>query len=72
MNIKHMSIKVLLYNEANKKVAILCNHQKTVSKAQESGLTALGDRLQMLKKQKQELVCNHPLCKHPPQNEYMI
>jgi len=48
--------KVLQYNEANKKVAILCNHQKTVSKAQEAGLQGLGDRLTLLVKQKQELV----------------
>ena len=47
--------KVLKYNEANKKVAILCNHQKTVSKAQEDGLAALADRLDLLKKQKKEL-----------------
>jgi DNA topoisomerase-1 len=47
--------KVLKYNEANKKVAILCNHQKTVSKAQEDGLAALADRLEVLKTQKKEL-----------------
>jgi DNA topoisomerase-1 len=47
--------KVLKYNEANKKVAILCNHQKTVSKAQEEGLAALADRLDLLKAQKKEL-----------------
>ena len=47
--------KVLMYNEANKKVAILCNHQRTVSKAQTDALDALGDRLQLLKRQKSEL-----------------
>ena len=40
---------MLLYNEANKKVAILCNHQKTVSKAQETALETLGDRLQLVR-----------------------
>ena len=50
-----MAEKVVAYNEANRKVAILCNHQKTVSKAQEDGLAALADRLDLLKKQKKEL-----------------
>ena len=30
--------KVAFYNRANKEVAILCNHQRTVSKAQETGI----------------------------------
>lgn len=41
-----------LYNGANREVAILCNHQKTVSSAQKEGLEKLHDRLAMLKKQK--------------------
>ena len=36
-------------------MAILCNHQKTVSKAAELGLEQLADRLTLLKKQKAEL-----------------
>jgi DNA topoisomerase-1 len=47
--------KVLMYNEANKKVAILCNHQRTVSAATEAGLGQLKDRLAVLKRQKKEL-----------------
>lgn len=31
---KTMKDKVDIYEEANKQVAILCNHQKTVSKKQ--------------------------------------
>uniref|UniRef100_A0A7S1TRD4 DNA topoisomerase 1 n=1 Tax=Phaeomonas parva TaxID=124430 RepID=A0A7S1TRD4_9STRA len=47
--------KVVAYNEANRKVAILCNHQKTVSAAQQEGLDALQGKVAMLKKQKREL-----------------
>ncbi|CAN0346831.1 unnamed protein product, partial [Discosporangium mesarthrocarpum] len=44
---------VNLYNGANREVAILCNHQKTVSSAQKEGLEKLQDRLDMLKRQRQ-------------------
>ncbi|CAN0503352.1 unnamed protein product, partial [Laminaria digitata] len=39
------------YNGANREVAILCNHQRTVSSAQKEGLEKLHDRLAMLNKQ---------------------
>eukprot|EP00968_Pinguiococcus_pyrenoidosus_P014454 scaffold1307_cov200-Pinguiococcus_pyrenoidosus.AAC.143 len=48
--------KVVQYNEANRKVAILCNHQKTVSSAAQEGLDALAKKLEDLKSQKRELV----------------
>ena len=44
------------YNDANREVAILCNHQKTVSKAAQATLDASKDKLDWLKTQKQELV----------------
>ena len=47
--------KVTEYNNANREVAILCNHQKTVSKAQEATLDSLGEKLETLKRQKKEL-----------------
>ncbi|CAB1104174.1 unnamed protein product [Ectocarpus sp. CCAP 1310/34] len=47
--------KVAQYNLANREVAILCNHQRTVSSAQKEGLEKQRDRLAMLTKQKQEL-----------------
>ncbi|CAM9511012.1 unnamed protein product, partial [Ectocarpus fasciculatus] len=47
--------KVAQYNGANRDVAILCNHQRTVSSAQKEGLEKLHDKLEMLNKQKQEL-----------------
>lgn len=47
--------KVVEYNNANREVAILCNHQRTVSKAQEESLDNLGTKLETLKKQKQKL-----------------
>ncbi len=47
--------KVVEYNNANREVAILCNHQKTVSKAQEATLDTLGEKLETLKNQRKEL-----------------
>lgn len=47
--------KVVEYNNANREVAILCNHQRSVSKAQETALEAIGTKLATLKKQKKEL-----------------
>jgi len=44
--------KVTEYNNANRQVAILCNHQKTVSRAQETALETFGDKITKLKKQK--------------------
>jgi DNA topoisomerase-1 len=46
---------VARYNAANREVAILCNHQKTVSKAAETQLEKLGEKLEMLKDQKKVL-----------------
>lgn len=47
--------KVTEYNSANREVAILCNHQRSVSKAQETQLETIGNKLQTLKKQKKTL-----------------
>lgn len=47
--------KVIEYNGANREVAILCNHQRSVSKAQETQLENLGGKLNLLKKQKKQL-----------------
>mmetsp|Transcript_6100 Transcript_6100/g.12788 ORF Transcript_6100/g.12788 Transcript_6100/m.12788 type:complete len:734 (-) Transcript_6100:124-2325(-) len=47
--------KVKEYNDANRTVAILCNHQRSVSKAQETTLGAIGDKLITLKNQKKVL-----------------
>lgn len=44
--------KVVEYNNANREVAILCNHQRSVSKAQETQLTNIEEKLTQLKKQK--------------------
>lgn len=49
------SQKVVEYNNANREVAILCNHQRSVSKAQENQLDLIGKKLDMLKKQKKQL-----------------
>jgi DNA topoisomerase-1 len=47
--------KVVEYNSANREVAILCNHQRSVSKAQETQLENIGAKIQTLKKQKKTL-----------------
>jgi DNA topoisomerase I len=47
--------KVTEYNSANREVAILCNHQRSVSKAQETQLENIGAKLETLKKQKKQL-----------------
>ena len=44
--------KVLSYNAANREVAILCNHQRTVSKAAENSLEKLNQYVLLLEEQK--------------------
>jgi DNA topoisomerase-1 len=48
--------KVISYNAANRQVAILCNHQKTVSKAAEAMFENLNEKLATLKRQRDELI----------------
>ena len=47
--------KLQRYNDANRQVAILCNHQKTVSKATETMFENLRGKLDTLSEQKAEL-----------------
>ena len=44
--------KIVDYNEANRRVAILCNHKRTVAAGHESQMEKLGDRIKGLKYQK--------------------
>lgn len=48
--------KVVRYNAANRQVAILCNHQRTVSKATETMFESLYEKLEVLKQQRAELL----------------
>ncbi|CAE7702540.1 TOP1, partial [Symbiodinium microadriaticum] len=48
--------KMIRYNAANRQVAILCNHQKTVSKSTEVMFENLHERLDTLKSQRRDLV----------------
>jgi DNA topoisomerase I len=48
--------KIVRYNAANRQVAILCNHQKTVSKAAETMFENLNDKLQTLVTQRNEMI----------------
>ena len=43
---KAIGDKLVAYNEANRSVAILCNHQRTVSAAAATGLEAQADKLE--------------------------
>lgn len=44
--------KVKLYNDCNRKVAILCNHKRTVGASHEAQMEKMGDRIKGLKYQK--------------------
>jgi len=50
-----MMEKEARYNDANRQVAILCNHQKSVSKASEAGLERKHGAVQELERQVEEL-----------------
>eukprot|EP01083_Nonionella_stella_P179658 638441_1 len=47
--------KKYFYDEANRHVAILCNHQKSVSKGHETAMQKIEDRLKNAKKKKKEI-----------------
>lgn len=47
--------KIKDYNEANRKVAILCNHKRTVAAGHESQMEKMSDRIKGLKYQKWRL-----------------
>jgi DNA topoisomerase-1 len=42
--------KIAAYNTANREVAILCNHQKTVSKGFAESLAKMGDKVSLVYK----------------------
>ena len=44
--------KIKLYNDCNRKVAILCNHKRTVGAGHEAQMKKLGDQIKGLKYQK--------------------
>ncbi len=44
--------KVKLYNDCNRKVAILCNHKRTVGASHEAQMEKIGDRIKGLKYQR--------------------
>ncbi|KAJ1676636.1 DNA topoisomerase 1, partial [Spiromyces aspiralis] len=63
--------KILAYNRANREVAVLCNHQRTVSKAHEGQMGRINDRIleikykrSLVKKQLKEIDPDY-VKKHP-------
>ncbi|CCI41458.1 unnamed protein product [Albugo candida] len=49
------NVKVVAYNDANREVAILCNHQRTVPKSFDNTLEKMTAQLDQLKEQLQDL-----------------
>ncbi|CAI0379324.1 unnamed protein product [Linum tenue] len=47
--------KVVVYQKANKQVAIICNHQRTVSKTHDSQILRLTERIETAKQELKEL-----------------
>ncbi|KAJ6819582.1 DNA topoisomerase 1 beta-like [Iris pallida] len=47
--------KVAVYQVANKEVAIICNHQRSVSKTHDAQMSRLNEKIDELKSQRQEL-----------------
>jgi DNA topoisomerase-1 len=47
--------KMLVYNRANREVAILCNHQRTVSKSHETQMGKIDDKIKELHAEKKAL-----------------
>ncbi|KAL0915402.1 hypothetical protein M5K25_015815 [Dendrobium thyrsiflorum] len=47
--------KIAVYQIANKEVAIICNHQRTVSKSHEAQMSKLDEKINELKAQRKEL-----------------
>ncbi|CAD6246693.1 unnamed protein product [Miscanthus lutarioriparius] len=47
--------KIAVYQRANKEVAIICNHQRSVSKSHESQMIKLNEKIDELKSQMEEL-----------------
>ena len=64
--------KVIRYNAANREVAILCNHQKTVSKAAETMFENLHEKLNTLKSQRNKLIEWKGLCKKKQENKIPV
>lgn len=50
-----LSEKVAVYQVANKEVAIICNHQRSVSKTHDAQMSRLNEKIDELKSQRQEL-----------------
>lgn len=50
--------KIEIYEEANREVAILCNHQKSVSKTFNESVQKLKDKLKEMKTKLKEMVKN--------------
>ncbi|KAJ0965178.1 hypothetical protein J5N97_026316 [Dioscorea zingiberensis] len=47
--------KIAVYQHANKEVAIICNHQRSVSKSHDAQMSRLNDKIDDLKSQQEEL-----------------
>ena len=50
-----VSEKILAYNRANRQVAVLCNHQKTVSKSHSTVMDKLNGRLKAIRTERRHI-----------------
>ena len=61
--------KVLAYNRANREVAVLCNHQRTVSKTHDAAMEKIEDKVKEFKYQKMRL--KRMIADHEPKRKGM-
>lgn len=52
---EHVAAKVAFYNAANREVAILCNHQRSIPKGHEAAVSKLRDQIDALHDDREEL-----------------
>lgn len=64
--------KVVVYQNANKEVAIICNHQRTVSKSHSAQMARLNEKIDELKALLDELKTDLDRAKKgkPPNEEF--
>jgi DNA topoisomerase-1 len=51
---KTITEKMIAYNKANRQVAIMCNHQRSVSKAHDNQINRIDDKVRALKYQREK------------------
>lgn len=55
LKVPSLAEKIYAYNKANREVAVLCNHQKSVSKGHETSMEKAYDKIKVMKYQRKRL-----------------